>query len=100
MDVNITQKVDKGEREANGKYDFYYEFEVFEFSESDLCYVARSYKDESSEAHFLRKKISGKVGQIKSNDLKAPLFLEATKYLRQKGKTTLKYLGDKGYEIL
>ena len=45
MDVQITHHVDASEPDAQGMYDYRYEYDLYTFREGGLALVARSYTD-------------------------------------------------------
>lgn len=100
MDVVTTHHIDSSEPDAKGRYEWRYEYELFNFSDGNTSLVARSYKGES-EAHFLRIEIDGTHRMLNDNDLKSPLFVASIEYLRNGGKAKLQWLsgrGNNGYE--
>lgn len=100
MEVKITHKVDSGEKNTEGVYDFHYEYDVYKFIDNRTCFVARSYNDEPSEVHFMKKVYFGQSGYITDGDLTSPLFIEATKHLKSMGKIAISYLTKNGYITL
>jgi hypothetical protein len=100
MEVRKTHHVEKGEPDGTGIHDHSYEYDLYSFSEGGLSFIARSYADEPTNAHFLRAEKDGKHHFLTRGDLAHPLFREATEYLLKEGKTSLRYLGAAGYEII
>jgi hypothetical protein len=96
MKINKTHHIGKSEPDENGMYDFYYDYQIYEFSEGKIMLVARSYKGDN-EAHFLRKEIDGEKAFINQTDLESPLLSSAVEYLKNEGIETVSYLGQKGY---
>src|SRR5688572_441473 len=92
MQVTITHHIDASERDGDGYYKYYYEYDLYVFTNGELSFVARSYKDTSAEASFLRAESNQQVRPLKETDLSHPLFLEAVTYLDQLGKTKLNWL--------
>ncbi|WP_061539484.1 hypothetical protein [Collimonas fungivorans] len=106
MEITSTHHIDKSELDENGMYDYYYEYDIYEFSENGLSYIARSYSDAPLDAHILKKKndkrwrIFGKakykiLGQA---DFKNALFIKAVAHLRTQGKERISVLSKTGYE--
>ena len=102
MHIECTRHIDASEPDADGLYAYYYEYDVYRFSEDTLAFVARSYTDDPEEAHFLRMEVDGRPRSILTPDLSHPLFLEAQMYLRATGKIRLRWLSGRGdgYEPL
>ena len=96
MDVATTHHVDSSEPDQNGRYAFRYEYDLYRFSEGELSLVARSYKHEMDETHFLRLEQSGKQRLLKDADLGLPLFAASVRYLRSIGKQKLQWLSGRG----
>ena len=92
MNVKKKRHIDKGEQDEEGYSDYYYEYDSYEFSDGQITFHARSYTDEDTEAHFLRKVDGKKTLIVSPEDLKTPLFQLAIKHLRLEGKRTLRYL--------
>jgi hypothetical protein len=96
MQVQTTRHVDAGEPDADGFYDYYYEYDVTVFSAGSLSLVARSYTDAPHEAHFLRIEAGSRHRQLTDEDMKSPLVIEATTYLRAQGKSDINWLSGRG----
>lgn len=77
-------------------YDYYYEYDIYRFTDGPLCLVARSYTDTPDEAHFLKIGVNGSERTITGADLAHPLSLLAQDHLRNEGKVHLKWLSGKG----
>jgi hypothetical protein len=95
MEVRKSRHVDCSEPDAEGFFDYHYEYDIYEFIEGDVCVVARSYTDEPHEAHFLSRAVAGKRFLLAMADLKRPLFRSAIGVLEQEGKTQIRYLDEK-----
>ena len=106
MKVEISHHVDASEKDVNGDYEWHYEYDLYCFSNDQRAYVARSYSDDCSEAHFLRKENVPKAQEsgsmLSRDDLVDPLFLAAVGYLRTNGKTDVQWLGkgDAAYQAV
>lgn len=108
MEITSTHHIDESEPDENGMRDYCYEYDIYEFSENGLSYIARSYTGDPLEAHILKKKdnsrwrIFGKAKYkiLAKADFKQPLFIEAVAYLRKQGKQRISVLRKTGYEPL
>jgi hypothetical protein len=90
--------VDVADADASGTVDYRYEYDLFTFSNGQAALVARSYKGEAEEAHFLRVEEGGKARRLRPSDLGIPLLKEATDLLRNEGKSVIRWLGPTGYQ--
>lgn len=95
MIVETTHHVDASEPDANGMYEYRYEYDVFSFSDGRVALVARSYNNEA-EAHFLRIEVDGAPRLLTRADLKLPLFANAAEDLRSLGKEQINWLSGRG----
>ena len=100
MKVEQTHHIDASDRDANGLYDWYYEYHLYRFSDGERTLVARSYTDGTEEAHFLRFEVQKKPLGVTAKDIDDPLLKQATLHLRSIGKVSIKYLGPEGYAPL
>ncbi|MGE8492788.1 hypothetical protein [Comamonas sp. JNW] len=102
MHVICTYHLDASDADEAGFHEYHYEYYIFQFSEGEESFFARSYTDEPHRAHFLNAEKAGRSRPLTTKDSGAPLFLEAQAYLRQAGKTELSWLSGKGngYEPL
>lgn len=96
MNVVVTHHIDASDGNVQGSYDYYYEYDVYRFSELGETLVARSYADTPDEAHFLRWESHGNVRLLRDCDLKSALFAQAVTHLRRAGKKTLSRLSGRG----
>jgi hypothetical protein len=92
MQIEHSLQIDASEPDAAGSHDYYYEYEIYRFTDVALCLVARSYTDALDEAHFLRIESSEHPRLLTDADLLSPLFVAAQTYLRGIGKTQLRWL--------
>lgn len=95
MKVEISHHVDASEPDANGMYEYRYEYDLFLFSDGRIALVARSYNNET-EAHFLRIEVDGEPRLLTRADLKLPLFASAIAHLRNLGKNQINWLSGRG----
>jgi len=102
MEVRTSHHVDASERDQNGAYDYYYEYDLFQFADSTSCLLARSYVYEPNEAHFLRTEIDNRPRLLTEEDLGTALFFAAVAHLRGLGKSQINWLSGRGdgYEAL
>lgn len=100
MQIETTHHIDCSEKSADGFYEYYYEYDLFRFSEGGFALVARGYTDSPSEAHFLRIERDGVIVGISEADLRTPLALAATDHLRSLGRRKIDWLGPVGYAPL
>jgi len=97
MEVEITHKVDASEKGKDGKYDYYYEYDLYTFKDKNITIIARSYTTESDEIHFLRAVQNEKHRPISKADLKLPIFNEIIPYLKNINKIKINWLSNSGY---
>lgn len=98
MDIEVTHHVDSSEADADGSFDYRYEYDLIRLAEGENAFVARSYTSEPREAHFLRFESEGIQSPICEAHLQTPLFREAFRFLKNTGKTNVAWLGPHGYE--
>jgi hypothetical protein len=93
-EVHVSRKhcIDKMGPDANGLYEFYYEYDLYEFSQGSETLHARSYTSEPEEAHVLGIESGGQRGLLAESDLAKALVRAALEYLRTTGKTKLTWL--------
>ncbi|RYF09027.1 MAG: hypothetical protein EOO31_00370 [Comamonadaceae bacterium] len=96
MHIERTRHIDCSEPDATGGYDYYYEYDVYRFTDVSHCLTARSYTDEPGEAHFLSMETHGRRRTLVDADLANPLFQLAQSYLRGQGKTRMHWLSGRG----
>lgn len=96
MKVEQTHHVDASELDARGRYEYYYEYDLFVFSEAGVAVVARSYNDTPKEAHFLRIEIGATSELLKRADFRRPLVIAAVKHLHALRKGELNWLSGRG----
>ncbi|MBP6295259.1 MAG: hypothetical protein KA366_06015 [Hydromonas sp.] len=96
MLVHISHNVEASEQDAEGFYDYYYEYDILVFSEGEVSLVARSYIDKPDEVHFLRLEAIGEHRLLTERDMKSTLLIESVAYLRRNGKTEINWLSGRG----
>lgn len=96
MQIECIRQIDCSEPDELGAYDYYYEYDVYRFTDGPISLIARSYTDEPDEAHFLSVETSGKRRTLVDADLAHQLFHLAQSYLRGEGKTQLRWLSGRG----
>ena len=102
MDVATTHHIDSSEPDALGRYEWRYEYDLYRFVDGETVLIARSYVDETDEAHFLRIESAGNHRMLSKDDLRLPLFIQSMRYLRNAGKIKLQWLSGRrnGYELI
>jgi hypothetical protein len=90
--VDVAHQIDSSEPNAEGLYDYFYEYDDFTFSDGPISYLARSYADRPQEASFRARIEDGRHQALTRQDLQHPLLLEARSWLRDAGKTELNWL--------
>ncbi len=96
MQIECTHHIDASEPDADGAYDYYYEYDFYRFSDDGICLFARSYADSADEAHFLNMEVGEVSRLLMDDDLTHPLFVSACDYLRREGKMHLNWLSGRG----
>jgi len=101
MNVDKSHHIDKSEPDANGMYEYYYDYYLYEFTQGALKLTARRYANES-DAHFLGFENAGEKVFLSKRRLNEPLLLQAIDYLQSEGTRAFSYLDEsEGYvEIL
>jgi len=98
MNVEMTHHIDASEPDERGLYSYFYEYDLYTFSDGPTSYIARSYADTPTEAHFLKRRRGSRETLLCARDLQEPMFAEALAYLGAAGKSELKWLSEKtGY---
>ncbi|NGN40696.1 hypothetical protein G6N74_06440 [Mesorhizobium sp. CGMCC 1.15528] len=95
MNVETTHHIDASDPDENGYYDYFYEYDIYRFSNEQSAFVARSYVDTPAEVHFLKCGLGSEERLLTTRDLREPLFVEAFGYLRNLGKTQINWLDRK-----
>jgi len=96
MHIQRVRQIDSSDPDESCMYDYYYEYDIYRFTDGPDCFVARSYTDEPDEAHFLRAEVNGSPRTLVDTDLEHPLFLLAQHHLRSEGKVHLHRLSGRG----
>ena len=96
MHIERVRQIDSSEPDETGMYDYYYEYDIYRFTDGPICLIARSYVDEPDEAHFLRVEANGSQRTLVDVDLTHPLFLLAQSHLSSEGKVHLHWLSGRG----
>jgi hypothetical protein len=100
MKIEKSHHVDAGPSDANGRFEWRYEYDLYRFIDEPLTLVARSYSSEADSVHFLRLEQEATSRGIARDDLKLPIFHQATVYLRTAGASRVEWLAESGYEPL
>ena len=96
MQVERTHHIDASEPDDAGMHEYHYEYDIYRFVDETACFVARSYTDQPTEAHFLGVQVDGRDRLLTDADLAHPLCLAAQDYLRGEGKIELNWLSGRG----
>lgn len=99
--INISHHVDASAPNAQGMYDWYYEYDVFEFTDQQhaSALTVRSYSNTPFEASFID--LNNRQHEIIAlDDTLKPLFQFAIQFLKKSGKTKINYLSAHGYALL
>ena len=97
MEVDISRNIDASEKDKNGNYDYYYEYDIYTFKDKNITLIARSYTDEAEEIHFLRTIQNEKPRGVSKTDLERPFFNEILEYLKSVNKKKINWLSSRGY---
>ena len=89
--VECSHHIDAGEQDADGFYDYYYEYDIYRFTLGGLSLVVRSYSDTCEQASVLRLEEAGKSRPLQPKDLKNPLLQQAREHLQSLGKQELRW---------
>jgi hypothetical protein len=92
MKVDVARKTDASEPDAQGRYEYYYEYDIYTFCEGDDVLLARSYIHEPQKASFYSWHSGGRRHFLTVADLQMPLFQAAEIWLRAAGKTSIQWL--------
>jgi hypothetical protein len=92
MEVRKTRYIDSDEPDEDGLVRYFYEYDIYEFRENGLCFIARSYTDTPQKVHFLRKEVSDEQLMLTDRDFKHPLMLLALENLKTNGKSEISFL--------
>ncbi|GKQ48546.1 hypothetical protein [Pseudomonas syringae] len=90
--------IDASEQDKDGFYDYYYECDMYYFTEGTLSLVARCYTDDADEANFMGIEFDGYDRSLESDDQSLPLVSAALAQLKADGKTKFFTFTGKGYE--
>ena len=96
MQIERSRHIDSSEQDESDGYDYYYEYDLYRFTDGAVSLTARSYVDEPGDAHFLGIEERGCQRTLVDADLQGALFQSATSYLRADGKTSLRWLSGRG----
>jgi len=92
--ISVSSKhcVDKMGPDQDGYYDFYYDYQLFEFSLGTTTLRGRTYEDDPEEAHFLGIEVDGQRRLLSITDFEKPLLRAAIRYFHNSGRTQLNWL--------
>lgn len=95
LQVESSHHIDASEPDAEGFYEYYYEYDIYCFTLGGLSLVVRSYSDTSAQASVLRLEEAGKSRALQFKDLQRPLFQQAKAHLHTLGKQDLRWFNPK-----
>lgn len=96
LKVEVSHHIDASEADGDGFYAYYYEYDVYEFSDEVMILTARAYVDEPAKAALIGWANGERSCRLKKRDLDHPLVLSAIEYLQRAGKSELYWLSAKG----
>ena len=91
MQVEFSHHIDASEADAEGFYEYYYEYDIYRFTLGGLSLVVRSYSDTWEQASVLRLEEAGKSRPLQPKDLQRPLVQQAREHLQSLGKQELRW---------
>lgn len=92
MTMAMSHHIDASEPDVDGFYEYYYEYDVFEFTDGVMTLLVRSYSDEPEMAALMGWNKGKKSYRLTKRDLLHPLILEAAAFLRTTGKSKIDWL--------
>ncbi len=92
MTVEVSHHIDASEPDAEGFCDYHYEYDVFEFTDGVVTFLARAYSDEPEKVAMMTRTEGKGYRHLTRRDVHHSLFLEAAAYLRTVGKSDLDWL--------
>ena len=98
MKIERKHIIDASEPDEQGKYQYYYEYDLYYFRSEHLALVARSYIDTASRAAFLGMEENNENRFLTEDDFALPFVKEAIAHLQTEGKSDLAWLTQSGYE--
>lgn len=93
MNIDKSHHIDKSEPDADGMYEYYYDYYIYEFTEGNLKLIARSYENEP-EAQFLGLEKDGEKAFLSKSILNEPLLQQAIEHLKKEGASSISYLDE------
>ena len=96
MNIECKHIIDASEPNEQGRYKYYYEYDLYYFREGDLTLVARSYRDTAERVSFLRMEEDNQNRFLTREDFALPFVKEAIQYLKAEGKVNLSRLTQVG----
>ena len=85
MKVSKTHEIDCSEMDDDGFYDWYYEYDLYEFSFGNIRLHAKSYADTPEEVSIFAYEKDGERSILDNNIIETFEFLNALKYLKSLG---------------
>ena len=92
--ISVSRKhcVDKMGPNQDGYYEFYYDYELIDFSLGTTTLHGRTYADDPEEAHLIALELDGQRKFLSVTDFETPLPRAAIRYFHNSGKTQLNWL--------
>ncbi len=101
MNVSVSHHIDASDPDADGNYEYFYEYDIYRFSDGHRTLIARAYTDDSEKAAFLNFVEGGRSVFIDQSEQNYPLLVEAARYLAACGKKSFTRLTElNGYIAL
>ncbi len=85
MEVYKTHEVECSEKNESDLYDWYYEYDLYEFSFGNIKLHARSYSDNPNEVSFFAYEKNGERSLYNNHLIEQSEFIEALRYLKELG---------------
>lgn len=98
MHVERVHHIECSEPDNAGMHEYYYEYDMYYFTDGPLSLSVRCYTDEPDEGSFMGIEVDGEARALEVADLKRPMLLEAMSHLRTEGKVTFTWFSGIGYE--
>ena len=91
LQIACNHHIDASEPDADGFYDYYYEYDIYRYTLGAQCLVVRSYSDTSTQASVLRLEEADNSRALQFKDLQRPLVQQAKAHLQNLGKQDLRW---------
>jgi hypothetical protein len=98
MHVERVHHIDCSEPDEAGMHEYYYEYDMYYFTDGPLSLSVRCYTDEPDEGSFVGIGVDGETRALELADLSRPIFLAAMSHLKTEGKVLFSWFSGIGYE--